>query len=114
MGDFAQKQGVVLVIEPGPPGNGWYLTLAGIMLSERAGEVLNILVDEYINPASLVASEDNGHCSPVKVSSASIRSTMSQLAEEGYISRPHFVWSYAAKSRLPAPFAKLVSPSLGS
>ncbi len=59
------------------------------MLSERSGEVLNILVDEYINSASPLASEDIGHCSPVKVSSASIRSTMSQLTEEGYISRPH-------------------------
>ncbi len=59
------------------------------MLSERAGEVLNILVDEYINSASPVASEDIAHRSPVKVSSATIRSTMSQLTEEGYISRPH-------------------------
>lgn len=59
------------------------------MLSDRAGEVLNILVDGYINSALPVASDDIARRSPHKVSSATIRSTMSQLTEEGYISRPH-------------------------
>jgi heat-inducible transcriptional repressor len=59
------------------------------MLSERAGTVLNILVTKYIDTASPVASDDIARLSPVRVSSATIRNTMSQLTDEGYISRPH-------------------------
>ena len=59
------------------------------MLSERAGTVLNILVTKYIDTAYPVASEDIARLSPVRVSSATIRNTMSQLTDDGYISRPH-------------------------
>jgi heat-inducible transcriptional repressor len=59
------------------------------MLSERAGTVLNILVTKYIDTASPVASDDIARLSPVRVSSATIRNTMSQLTEGGYILRPH-------------------------
>jgi heat-inducible transcriptional repressor len=59
------------------------------MLTERAGTVLKILVSEYINNAIPVASDEIARRSPVKVSPATIRSAMSQLTEEGYISRPH-------------------------
>lgn len=59
------------------------------MPSERAGTVLNILVNEYIHTASPVASEDIARLSSTKVSPATVRNTMSQLTEEGYISRPH-------------------------
>lgn len=59
------------------------------MLSERAGSVLNILVTKYIDTASPVASEDIARLSPVRVSPATVRNTMSQLTDEGYISRPH-------------------------
>jgi heat-inducible transcriptional repressor len=59
------------------------------MLSGRAGNVLNILVNEYIHTAAPVASEDIARLSPTRVSPATIRSTMSQLTDEGYISRPH-------------------------
>ena len=59
------------------------------MLSERAGTVLNILVDQYVHTAAPVASEDIARRSTIKVSPATVRSAMSQLAEEGYISRPH-------------------------
>ncbi|MCH8108067.1 MAG: heat-inducible transcription repressor HrcA [Chloroflexi bacterium] len=59
------------------------------MLSERAGTVLNILIDQYVNTAAPVASEDIARRSATKVSPATVRSAMSQLAEEGYISRPH-------------------------
>ena len=59
------------------------------MLSERAGTVLNILVSEYINNAIPVASDEIARRSPVKVSPATVRSAMAQLADEGYISRPH-------------------------
>ena len=59
------------------------------MLSERAGIVLNILVEEYINSAVPVASEEIARRSPTKVSSATVRNAMSRLNDEGYISRPH-------------------------
>lgn len=59
------------------------------MLSERAGTVLNILVNEYIHTATPVASEDIARLSPTRVSPATIRNAMSQLSDEGYISRPH-------------------------
>jgi heat-inducible transcriptional repressor len=60
-----------------------------LILSERAGTVLNILVTKYIDTAYPVASDDIARLSPVRVSSATVRNTMSQLTDEGYISRPH-------------------------
>lgn len=59
------------------------------MLTQRAGNVLNILVNEYINTANPVASEEIARLSPTKVSPATVRNAMSRLTEEGYISRPH-------------------------
>ena len=59
------------------------------MLTQRAGSVLNILVNEYISTANPVASEEIARLSPTKVSSATVRNAMSLLTEEGYISRPH-------------------------
>jgi len=59
------------------------------MLNQRAGRVLNILVNEYINTASPVASEEIARLSPDKVSPATVRNAMSQLTAAGYISRPH-------------------------
>ena len=59
------------------------------MLSQRATSVLKILVDQYVQTASPVASEDIARLSSSKVSPATVRNAMSQLTEEGYISRPH-------------------------
>ncbi len=59
------------------------------MLSQRATSILKILVDQYVQTASPVASEDIARLSSSKVSPATVRNTMSQLTEEGYISRPH-------------------------
>ena len=59
------------------------------MLSQRATSILKILVDQYVQTASPVASEDIARLSSSKVSSATVRNAMSQLTEEGYISRPH-------------------------
>ena len=59
------------------------------MLTQRAGSVLNILVNEYISTANPVASEEIARLSPNKVSPATVRNAMSRLTEEGYISRPH-------------------------
>ena len=60
------------------------------MITERAGTVLNILVNEYINTATPVASDDIARLSPIRVSPATVRNAMSRLTEEGYISRPTF------------------------
>ena len=59
------------------------------MLTQRAGSVLNILVNEYISTANPVASEEIARLSPTKVSPATVRNAMSLLTDEGYISRPH-------------------------
>ncbi len=59
------------------------------MLSDRAATVLNLLVNEYVNTATPVASEEIARNPALQVSSATVRSTMSQLTDEGYISRPH-------------------------
>ena len=60
-----------------------------MMLGERAATVLNVLVGEYLQSATPVASDDIARNLPHQISSASVRTTMSQLAEDGYISRPH-------------------------
>lgn len=59
------------------------------MLTDRAATVLNILVNEYVQTAIPVASEDIARKPALRVSPATIRSTMSQLTDGGYISRPH-------------------------
>ena len=59
------------------------------MLSERAATVLNVLVDEYLQSATPVASDDIARSLGKKISSATIRNTMARLTENGYISRPH-------------------------
>ena len=59
------------------------------MLSERAAAVLNVLVGEYFQSATPVASDDIARSFDHKISSATVRNTMAQLTEDGYISRPH-------------------------
>ncbi|MCL0054154.1 HrcA family transcriptional regulator, partial [Dehalococcoidia bacterium] len=60
-----------------------------LMLSERAATVLNVLVGEYLQSATPVASDDIARSLGKKISSATIRNTMARLTENGYISRPH-------------------------
>ena len=59
------------------------------MLSNRASTILNLLVDEYMQTATPVASDGIARSPALRVSPATVRSAMSQLTEEGYISRPH-------------------------
>ena len=59
------------------------------MLSERAATVLNVLVGEYLQSATPVASDDIARNLDHKISSATVRNTMAQLTQDGYISRPH-------------------------
>ena len=92
------------------------------MITERAGTVLNILVNEYINTATPVASDDIARLSPIRVSPATVRNAMSRLTEEGYISRPHvsaggvpsdpgyryYVESLEGTPELPAPLRRQI------
>ena len=59
------------------------------MLTERAATVLNVLVGEYLQTATPVASGEIAQSLDQKLSSASVRDTMARLIEEGYIFRPH-------------------------
>ncbi|MCH7735883.1 MAG: heat-inducible transcription repressor HrcA [Chloroflexi bacterium] len=59
------------------------------MLSGRAAAVLNVLVGEYLQSATPVASDEIARSLDQKISSATVRNTMAQLTEDGYISRPH-------------------------
>ena len=59
------------------------------MLSYRTSTILNLLVDEYVQTATPVASDGIAHSPALRVSPATVRSAMSQLTEGGYISRPH-------------------------
>ena len=59
------------------------------MLTDRASTILNLLIDEYVQTATPVASDGIARSPALRVSPATVRSTMSHLTEEGYISRPH-------------------------
>jgi len=59
------------------------------MLTERTATVLNVLVGEYLQTATPVASDKVARSLDQKLSSASVRNTMARLTEGGYISRPH-------------------------
>lgn len=59
------------------------------MLSERPATVLNVIVDEYLQTATPVASDEIARNLGQKISSATVRNTMAQLTGNGYIPRPH-------------------------
>ena len=59
------------------------------MLSHRTSTILNLLVDEYVQTATPVASDGIARSPALRVSPATVRNAMSQLTDEGYISRPH-------------------------
>ena len=59
------------------------------MLSNRTSIILNLLVNEYVQTATPVASDGIARSPALRVSPATVRNAMSQLTEEGYISRPH-------------------------
>ena len=59
------------------------------MLKTRQETVLKVLISEYINGATPVASEDIARKELLQVSPATIRNEMAALEEDGYIMRPH-------------------------
>jgi heat-inducible transcriptional repressor len=60
-----------------------------VMLSVRAGRILNSIVGQYINRALPVPSQSIAGDSGLRVSSATIRNEMAYLEQEGYLIRPH-------------------------
>ena len=59
------------------------------MLTERRGNILRSLIQEYISTAMPVASGSIAGNYEAKVSSATVRNEMVQLEKEGYIVQPH-------------------------
>ena len=59
------------------------------MLNERQDTVLRIIVGEYVSHATPVPSQTLARQKGLRLSPASIRSVMAELAEAGYIRRPH-------------------------
>jgi heat-inducible transcriptional repressor len=58
-------------------------------LSPRAARVLAALVGEYIHTAEPVGSGRLAQCAGLNVSSATVRNTLAELEELGYLQQPH-------------------------
>lgn len=58
-------------------------------LSPRSLKVLCAIVERYVRSGGPVASAEVARCSGLGLSSATIRSIMSELEEAGYLGRPH-------------------------
>lgn len=58
-------------------------------LSDRKAAILQAVVEGYITTSEPVGSAHVGRASGLDVSSATIRSEMVQLEEEGYLNQPH-------------------------
>ncbi|HSP55792.1 MAG TPA: heat-inducible transcriptional repressor HrcA [Dehalococcoidia bacterium] len=59
------------------------------MLTERRQKLLQFIIDEYVSTAQPVGSNALAGKYGLGVSSATIRSEMAHLEEEGYIAQPH-------------------------
>ncbi len=57
--------------------------------SARAAQILAALVAEYIDTAEPVGSARLAHCAGLSVSSATVRNTLAELEELGYLQQPH-------------------------
>ena len=66
------------------------------MLTERQAAVLRVMVKAYVGEAAPIASGTLANLLPVNVSSASIRSVLAELAEQGLVEKPH-----ASSGRIP-------------
>ena len=59
------------------------------MLTSRQELILNLIVDDYIDVATPIASESLARSHKLGVSPATVRSDVAALEEQGYINRPH-------------------------
>ena len=63
---------------------------AGVaMLTSRQREILNFIVGQYVVQAVPVSSQAVAKSSALRLSSATARNEMAELAEDGFIHRPH-------------------------
>src|SRR6478735_5048478 len=68
------------------------------MLSERAQNLLKILVERYIAEGQPVGSRALSRFSPLELSPATIRNVMADLEEMGFVASPH-----TSSGRVPTP-----------
>ncbi len=61
----------------------------GPVLSDRQGQVMNVVVSSYVGEAAPVASDRISALLPVALSSASVRSTLSELGALSLVAKPH-------------------------
>ncbi len=59
------------------------------MLTERATNILNLIVDDYISRGAPISSHTLARTHALGVSSATIRNEVAGLEQDGYITRPH-------------------------
>jgi heat-inducible transcriptional repressor len=74
---------------PGATDDKTVASGAELLLSERQAEVLRIVVSSWIGQAAPIASDTIAHLLPVAWSSATVRSTLAELAELGLVTKPH-------------------------
>lgn len=79
------------------------------MLNRRRGDILNIVVSEYIS-TGLPVSSDAVARRGLGVSSATIRNEMAGLEEEGYLSQPH---TSAGRIPLDKAYRHYIQSALG-
>lgn len=70
--------------------------LGGLELSDRQQRILRSLVLAYVRSAAPIGSEMISQVLPLKLSSASVRTTLAELSELGLIEKPH-----ASAGRVP-------------
>ena len=69
------------------------------MLTERAEDILDLLVREYIQTAEPISSEHIARRMHRGVSPATVRNIFSQLTDEGFIEQPHTSGGRVPKTR---------------
>src|SRR3954464_1990828 len=69
-----------------------------LMLSDRAQNLLKILVERYIADGQPVGSRALSRHSPLDLSPATIRNVMADLEEMGFVASPH-----TSAGRIPTP-----------
>ena len=67
-------------------------------INERAGKVLNHIIQNYVNTGQPVASTVLARAPDLNVSSATVRNVMADLEELGLIQSPH-----TSSGRIPTP-----------
>jgi len=96
-------------------------------LTSREQDVLTAIVEDYIATAQPVGSRTVSKCEAMRLSSASIRNTMADLTDKGYLAQPHTSAGRVPTARafrlyldatmrarpLPLPVKEMMTQSLG-